>query len=381
MGVGWAISGVVQLALKPHKKNSDIPYAITIIIVFLLTILDNLLRPTFIDMSILEYIYPITRLSYLLIGPALFIYVRALMTTGFRVKLIEVLHLIPFVFFFVCILYNPGIIHPQIIVGYGSEHIINEVQNSKGTMFLYWDSTIHLSRFIYLAIILLYLQKLKRKLPDVVSVFNMQNTLSWFRNLIVFYTIVYFLAFLSFIFFSEENISYQSYSAFARNIPPILFVFFFSIFALKQHKLPEIQIINNKENENKYSKSGINKKECDNLYLKIRKHIECSKLYLNPELTLNELAEQMGETRHRVSEAINRGASTKFYSFINAFRLEEFIDAVKSNRFPDYTIISIAFECGFGSSSTFYKLFKKEYNITPKQFLEDQTLLKKGGAG
>ncbi|MGB5444299.1 MAG: hypothetical protein WBM99_02235, partial [Psychromonas sp.] len=220
MGVGWAISGVVQLALKPHKKNSDIPYAITIIIVFLLTILDNLLRPTFIDMSILEYIYPITRLSYLLIGPALFIYVRALMITGFRVKLIEALHLIPFVVFFVCILYNPGIIHPKIIVGYGSEHIINEVQNSKWTMFLYWDSTIHLSRFIYLAIILLYLQKLKRKLPDVVSVFNMQNTLSWFRNLIVFYTIIYFLAFLSFIFFSEENISYQSYSAFARNIPP-----------------------------------------------------------------------------------------------------------------------------------------------------------------
>ncbi|MGB5444375.1 MAG: helix-turn-helix transcriptional regulator, partial [Psychromonas sp.] len=202
-----------------------------------------------------------------------------------------------------------------------------------------------------------------------------------FRNLIVFYTIIYFLAFLSFIFFSEENISYQSYSAFARNIPPILFVFFFSIFALKQHKLPEIQINNNKESENKYSKSGINKKECDKLYLKIRKHIECSKLYLDPELTLNELAEHMGETRHRVSEAINRGTSTKFYSFINAFRLEEFIEAVKSNRFPDYTIISIAFECGFGSSSTFYKLFKKEYNITPKQFLEDQTLVKKGDAG
>jgi AraC-like DNA-binding protein len=376
MGIGWAISGIVQLNLKMDKNNSDVPYAVAIIVVFLLNILDNILRPTFIDMSILVYIYPVTRLSYLLIGPVLFLYVRVLLVKEYRFKRIEVLHLIPFILFFIYILYNPSIIHPKIIFGSGAEDIKYNIKNPLVSMFNIWDLSIHISRFIYLSIIMLHIQKLKKTLPDVVSIFNKHNTLSWFRNLIILYVIIYFLSFLSFLFLIEDNVFYQNYSAFARNIPPVIFLFFFTIFSLKQYRLPETQITNSKVIEKKYNKSGFNEKECMSLYLKICGYINCSKLYLDTELTLNELAEQMQETRHRVSEAINRGSGINFYSFINSFRLEEFVESVKSNRFPNYTIISVAFECGFGSTSAFYKLFKKEYNITPKQFIDNNLLVK-----
>ncbi len=380
MGAAWAISGIIQLLMKTEKKDHDSRFAIAVITVFLLSIMDNLLRPTFIPIAILKFIYPVTRPSYLLVGPILLIYVRILLKKNFKIKLLHLLHLIPFILFIAYILYDPGSIHPKIIVGEGSSEIMNDVNLPKWKLSQLWDLVIHFSRFSYCFIILIILYKHRKNLSDMVSIFHNQNTLSWLKNLIILYVVIYFLAYLSFFLFKENSVFYLGYSAFTRNIPPILFVFFFSLYSQRQYIISDIGIPPNDGNRGKYSKSGTSEKENSETFQKIQYYVRSSELYLDPELTLNELARQMGETRHKLSEAINRGSGEKFYSFINKIRLDEFLKAVKTDRYPHYTILSIAYECGFGSSSAFYKLFKKEYDMTPRQYLKKNCPQKESSA-
>jgi AraC-like DNA-binding protein len=160
-----------------------------------------------------------------------------------------------------------------------------------------------------------------------------------------------------------------------RYTPSILFVFLFSLFSKKQSNFEEpLQKQEEQiETKQKYSKSGMTDKEGKELYADLLSFIQKSKPYMDPELTLAELADKMGETRHRISEVINREAGENFYSFINDFRLEAIKSALETNQFPNYTIIAIANEFGFKSSSVFYALFKKKYKVTPKELTKQKT--------
>jgi len=62
-----------------------------------------------------------------------------------------------------------------------------------------------------------------------------------------------------------------------------------------------------------------------------------------------------------------------FYSLVNSYRLNAFLKALDENLYPGFTILAIAGECGFNSSSAFYTFFKKATGQTPKQYLKNKT--------
>ncbi len=77
----------------------------------------------------------------------------------------------------------------------------------------------------------------------------------------------------------------------------------------------------------------------------------------------------MDTTKHNISQVINIKTKKNFYYFINCFRIKEFQMMIQKNKFPENTIIAIAFECGFNSSSVFYSMFKKMTDMTPKEYI------------
>ena len=99
--------------------------------------------------------------------------------------------------------------------------------------------------------------------------------------------------------------------------------------------------------------------------------MEREKLYLNPDLTLPELASAMGTNRTYVSNYISQVIGMSFYDYINQLRIERSVLALFDEH-PDYTIEHVARESGFASMSTFRRAFAKVTGMTPRQYIENK---------
>jgi len=89
------------------------------------------------------------------------------------------------------------------------------------------------------------------------------------------------------------------------------------------------------------------------------------KLFLQDNLSLNKLSESISETENHISETLSQFLQTKFFQFVNGFRIEE---AKKALHDSDKLITSIAFDVGFNSKSTFNTAFKKIVGHSPSAY-------------
>lgn len=364
MGLGWALIGILLLLFKEKRKEPATPYAIFILLVFSLTILDNLMHFGPLSNTLVIVIITICRPAYYLIGPSLWLYIHSLLHPKRAFKPAYLLHFLPYFFQVVLFTLNPHTLFPAPVGN------LNQTLPENSTLTL----LVTLSLILYCAVLFRILQNHQEDVNDSYSDKNTQITLSWLRYLLLVYLLLSLCKLILENFFPMLLQNNELVSA-LRYTPSILFVFLFSLFSKKQSNFEEplqkkeAQI----ETKQKYSKSGMTDKEGKELYADLLSFIQKSKPYMDPELTLAGLADKMGETRHKISEVINREAGENFYSFINDFRLEAIKSALETNQFPDYTIIAIANEFGFKSSSVFYALFKKKYKVTPKELIKQKT--------
>lgn len=92
------------------------------------------------------------------------------------------------------------------------------------------------------------------------------------------------------------------------------------------------------------------------------------RLFLDNELTLAMLAERIDLQPYLVSELINRYAGEPFFDFINRYRIEEVKRRLNDPSHSSFSILGIAFDCGFNSKSSFNTAFKKFTGLTPSEF-------------
>jgi AraC-like DNA-binding protein len=107
---------------------------------------------------------------------------------------------------------------------------------------------------------------------------------------------------------------------------------------------------------------------------KLETLIQKEKPYLEPELTLPDIANKLRISTHILSKVINEMYQKNFHDFINSYRIEEFKQLVKQPKFRGYTIVSVAMEAGFNSKSSFNRAFKKLVGITPSEYLKSLSL-------
>jgi AraC-like DNA-binding protein len=96
--------------------------------------------------------------------------------------------------------------------------------------------------------------------------------------------------------------------------------------------------------------------------------METEKPYLNQNLTLQKLSEQLKTSSHNLSEVINTRMNQSYYDFINQYRVEEFKTRLKDPESERYNLLSIAFDSGFQSKGTFNSIFKKSTGMTPSEY-------------
>jgi AraC-like DNA-binding protein len=101
-------------------------------------------------------------------------------------------------------------------------------------------------------------------------------------------------------------------------------------------------------------------------YQKLTKHMVTEKPYIDNELRLVNLADQLGFSTHLLSKVINKKSGKNFNQFVNEYRLQEAKRLLHEN--PEYSVKTIYFDVGFNNKATFYNAFKKEFQCTPLEF-------------
>ena len=90
------------------------------------------------------------------------------------------------------------------------------------------------------------------------------------------------------------------------------------------------------------------------------------KLYLNPHLSRTMLLEKYKIPKNVFSQLFQKYLSKSYSTYINDLRLD--YAAKQLIEFPNYTVESIAEECGISSVGTLYRLFSKKYGMTPSEY-------------
>ncbi|MGH1388195.1 helix-turn-helix domain-containing protein [Kordia sp.] len=131
------------------------------------------------------------------------------------------------------------------------------------------------------------------------------------------------------------------------------------------------------ENENDtetIEKDEIHITQADKELQKQLEHFMTSeKLFINPNLTLFDVASKLNTHPKKVSNIINKGFKMNFNDFVNSYRTQEVIKKVISNENNIKTLLGIALDSGFNSKSTFNRAFKKHTKKTPKEYFSQKS--------
>lgn len=190
----------------------------------------------------------------------------------------------------------------------------------------------------------------------------------WLKNFLYVFTFVLMLGALfdfanNFVF----NLSYIQYFYFEFILA--LATYYLAIAGYLRSQTIELEFSGTKGKEiEEGRKIPVSDTEKDKLKNKISDLMQTEKPYLEPSLTLNDLAKKLGVNSAALSYAINSGFGKNFNDFINEFRIAEVKEKLISGAAENKTLLAVAFDCGFNSKATFNRAFKKFTGVSPKEF-------------
>ncbi|MDO8343644.1 MAG: helix-turn-helix domain-containing protein [Cellvibrio sp.] len=105
------------------------------------------------------------------------------------------------------------------------------------------------------------------------------------------------------------------------------------------------------------------------IMIKLNQLMKDKELYLDPEFTLEQLAESSEIPVRKISAAINRDAGQNFFDYINFHRVQK-AASILASRNGKTSMLDVMADAGFNSKSTFYRAFKKFMNMTPTDYVD-----------
>ena len=232
--------------------------------------------------------------------------------------------------------------------GYGAYNTINIFSiYASGIFYVIWSS--------------LLLKKHKKNILDQFSDIEEIN-LKWLQLLIVGISVIW-----SIVIFSNKGEYIFTGVA--------IFVILIGFFGIQQKAIfsPEVLIVKNPNDivikKEKYATSGLSNEVANEKYKYLISKISENCYYIENNLSLNDLAKKLDMSPNYLSQIINKKEGKNFYDFINSFRVEEFKRLIANPKNKQYTLLALAYDCGFNSKSSFNRSFKKHSGITPSQYV------------
>ena len=295
-----------------------------------------------------------------------FIYFYTLFVTGLLEKFSK-RHLAHFVVYFVSLILF-------IVLLLTSTDFPERSHHFKKYMFLIINIGL-VNSIIYIVYTIIILGRYYHKIENYYSDLE-RMSLNWLKRITT-------LAFIALLFwcvgfwFSHLNIIPRNPAAMALNIIMLIIIIFITAYYLINQ--PEIfkkniemeHSIDDSERESvaeKYARQSIDESMQDDYLARLNNYMSDHKPYLEENITIKDLAEEIGIPAHHLSIVINNRLNKNFYTFINEYRIKEAVSILDDPHNSDASIIAVAFRSGFNSKSTFNSVFKKITGFTPSEY-------------
>ncbi len=125
-------------------------------------------------------------------------------------------------------------------------------------------------------------------------------------------------------------------------------------------------MLHSEDSEKIDPQSSVEMRQFAEIEAKLEVAIKQDKVFLNPQLSLVDLANHIGTNRTYLSRYINNYRGTPFINYINDFRCEE-AQRILSNNGNTLTMVELSEQSGFASYSTFRRVFKQKYGYAPSE--------------
>ncbi len=270
-------------------------------------------------------------------GPLLFLYTLSLMYQDFQLRLIHLLHL------------APGIL--LLILAAIGIPLCGQIG---------W--LIYLILIGYVAWTILRLIRYRKVLKATQSL-NKSIELKWLQWMILLFTLILCADILDQFFLSMDI--YPGISMVHLSL--LVLVVSLYVNGIRQ---PQLFLGIHKIDEGLVEQASLKKgRDFDHNRLQLlSEHLETTHPYLDPYLSLKDLAEQLDIPPRQLSNLINQGLGKNFMTLINEKRIALAQQRLLDPKHQEKTILEIMYEVGFNSKSSFNTLFKKHTGLTPTSY-------------
>ena len=316
-------------------------------------------------------VYRNTKINYFLIplsfavGPLIYFYIKSFVVQGFGFSKKDLFHFIPTVLY---------VTYRIVVYIYDSRQSgFSDTQNG-----IFMQSDVYLALDIFYVVVVstqmllylvfsifLYYQYRKALVQQYSNTYK--SELLWLRNFLFVYSFLFVFDVIQMV--TDEFILnlgwtgrwwYQFFS--------VLIVIYVGIkgFYTDMGTLKKIDLSikpipkTEKSTENEFDKV----RELERL----ERIVSTEKLYLDPNLSLNQLAKAVRMSPTLVSDIINRGLGQNFNDYINRYRVETIVKRLRDENYSHLSILAIALDNGFNSKATFNRVFKKIKGKSPSEY-------------
>jgi len=296
----------------------------------------------------------------ILFFPLLFLNIKYLISRQEKFNRIDLIHFLPFIIKIV--------LYSAFYFKTGEEKIA--INNSTSGYFYIvskaGDAFLAIQGMIYSVVSLLMLKRYTRQVKNYISNIDKILLISAIRGIYILLTswIIGSIAIALEIFKVEVSVDLFI----AVYLLLVLCIYWISYTALKS---PEIFKLDRSEfyKDISFKKEPEDDTEYERLNKELISYLESEKPFLQPDLSLQDLANMMNYSRHQLSALINGKHKKNFYEFINYYRVEEVKKMMAEPANRNYKIVSLAYDAGFNSKASFYRIFKLFTDMTPSQYL------------
>ncbi|WP_420571755.1 helix-turn-helix domain-containing protein [Kordia sp.] len=362
---GIVINGLILLILLRSKKK-ELPKKL---LVFFFGIIFLYMFHAYAEVHELRSLYIATFIFNdtieLFIGPLLYIYIKSLFEdhkTLFRKNWI---HFIPLLIYIgvISIPFIISILNGKFIFYY--LNVLNE-----GSVLFFSACLLYL--IVYLLFSLKLFSKYHKAMEGNFSTIT-ETDFGWIKQMLIGTLIVAILDLLGNcyeMYVGEDAIE----TSFITLVLVVILISYLGYYGIRQSKIfvPDFliqePIVQLQVTEKNKEISTADTEMFQELQVRLEDVFITEKPYLDEELTLNKLAQMISTTDKKLSGLLNQHMKITFYDIINKYRVEAVKEKLASKEFENYTLLGIAYECGFKSKTSFNRIFKKETGLSPSQY-------------
>lgn len=357
---GFIMSGLLFFSRKQRQSNRLLAALIFLISLACFNLYGN--SKNWFDSDILRFLADLIPLVIVMpFGPLMYFYVQSILDPGFKITRKQRLHFLPVIIDLV-----PSLTIIIFIIGIMARLVKNNPGPWGGfidSYNVYADIPRWASITFYLWLSARYFSAIKAK--SKINANELPANFKWLQQFIRVFLVfqcIWLLYLIPYVIPKYSNALVDTLDWYPIYIPMAIIIYWLGI---------KGYITANTSSTVKKAaniQSTLSPAAIQQAVASLEKAMAEDKLYLNPGLNLDMVAQQTGLTPKTISAVLNQHLNKSFNEYINGYRVEAFKEKVLLPHMDNLTIAGIAYECGFNSQATFQRTFKQITGMSPTEF-------------